>query len=177
MLRILGVILISINCVLLLGQNNKTNTLKGEKDSTSQDVPDAIRELVIQYDKQVKEAKALQLQKRIVDPPATEIDGIVIDETMTKSGREFYEIYFSHWVKPTDFRDYYIKIKERPFQMNSTLIEVYLKDHLLYQQLMKRRYDEVEQMAKHAVEVVKMEIDRQIAYHKALKQKFDKSKI
>ncbi|MBR8535675.1 hypothetical protein KDU71_08910 [Carboxylicivirga sediminis] len=128
-------------------------------DSTQKEVPEAILELVRQYDKAVKEARSKQ---QIVEPPTLEIDGIIMDETMSKSGREFYEIFFANWSKPTGYSNYYLKIKEKPFQFNNTIIEVYLKEQLIYQQMMKRRYDEVEQMAKGAVVVAQQQIYREI---------------
>jgi len=150
-------------------QEVKKDTISIEKDSVSKEVPAAILELVRQFDKQVKEAKA-QKKQQIVDPPALEIDGIIMDETMSKSGREFYELFFANWVKPIGFSNYYIKIKERPFQFNNTLIEVYLKEQLIYQQMMKRRYDEVEQMAKSAVGVTQKQIYKLVMAQQALQK-------
>jgi len=152
---------------LLYAQESSINTITEKKDSSSKEVPAAILELVKQYDKQVKEAKAQQKQQ-IIDPPALEIDGIIMDETMSKSGREFYELFFAYWVKPLGYTNYYLKIKERPFQFNNTLIEVYLKEQLIYQQMMKRRFDEVEQMAKSAVGVAQGQIHREIIAKQAL---------
>ncbi len=141
-------------------------------DSVKKDVPPAILELVKQYDKQVKEASAKRQQMQIVDPPASEIDGIIIDESLSKSGRDFYELFFSNFTKPKGYKNYHIKIKERPFRMSTTLIEVYLKDQLMYQQILKRRYDEVEQMAKDAVDVLQDQMYYELRAQQALQQQY-----
>lgn len=138
-----------------------------EKDSVKKEVPQAILNLVKEYDRQLKEQKLSQ-QKQLIEPPTLEIDGIVMDETMSKSGREFYELFFSYWRKPVGYKNYFIKIKERPFRMNNTVIEVYLKEQLLYQQMMRRRYDEVEMMAKQAIGVVEQQIINEIIAQQAL---------
>jgi len=153
-------------------QEPQKDTVIRTRDSLSREVPANILELVRQYDKQVKQAKARQ----IVDPPVLEIDGIVMDETMSKSGREFYELFFANWVKPNGYTNYYIKIKERPFQFNNTLIEVYLKEQLLYQQMLKRRFDEVEQMAKSAIGVVQSQIHREIVARQSLLKELNQIK-
>ncbi len=152
-----------MSIVLLFGQKQDTTRV----DSTQKEVPEAILELVKQYDKAVKEAR-VQHRKQYVEPPKLEIDGIIIDETMSKSGREFYEIFFANWSKPVGYSNYYLKIKERPFQFNNTVIEVYLKEQLIYQQMMRRRYDEVEQMAKSAVYTAHQHIYKEIRAKRAI---------
>ncbi|MBK3518353.1 CsgE family curli-type amyloid fiber assembly protein [Carboxylicivirga marina] len=151
----------------LLAQQVSTDTVGAKRDSLKKEVPQAILDLVKEYDRQIKEQKQKQ-QKQLIEPPTLEIDGIVMDETMSKSGREFYELFFSYWRKPVGYKNYFIKIKERPFRMNNTVIEVYLKEQLLYQQMMRRRYDEVEMMAKQAVGVVEQQIIREIIAQQAL---------
>ncbi|MCG8579635.1 MAG: curli production assembly/transport protein CsgE [Bacteroidales bacterium] len=149
----------------------KIDSIK-QQDTIKKEVPAAIQELVRQYDKQVKEANKKRQQVRVVDPPASEIDGIIMDETMSKSGRDFYEIFFANWQRPRGYRNFYIKIKEKPFRMNTTLIEVYLKEQLMYQQILKRRFDEVEQMTKQAVLVVQRQIYYELRAQQALKQQY-----
>ncbi len=156
-------IIIALFCLLACNlakcQNQQSDTTK----KVFKEAPEALKELIREYEHQKKEAQKKHKTVTIVDPPAMEIDGIIIDETMSKAGRDFYEIYFSQWVKPTDFKNYYIKIKERPFRMNSTLIEVYLKDTLVYQAVLQRRYDDI-------VEMVKMARTYTLAYINKLKQ-------
>lgn len=154
-----------MNVTSFLGQGvDSTNTII---DSTKSKVPESILKLVEEYDRQVKAIQKSK-EKTIIKEPVLEIDGVVMDETMSKSGREFYEIFFSNWRKPVAYKNYYIKIKERPFRMNNTVIEVYLKERLLYQQMMRRRYDEVEMMAKQAVSSVERQIIKEIIAQQAL---------
>lgn len=155
-----GLIVICM-CLLahhLLAQTDPPDTVKKKIKKA----PDALIKMVKEFERQKGEAKK-KIDARIVDPPAMEIDGIVMDETMSKAGRDFYEVFFSIWVKPKDFKNYYIKIKERPFRMNSTLIEVYVSDVLVYQAVLKRRYDDI-------VDMVKLAKGYTLAYINKLKQ-------
>ncbi len=142
----------------LLAQTNPPDTVK----KNIKTAPDALIEMVKEFERQKEEAKK-KIDVHIVDPPPMEIDGIVMDETMSKAGRDFYEVFFSSWVKPKDFKNYYIKIKERPFRMNTTLIEVYVSEVLIYQAVLKRRYDDI-------VDMVKLAKDYTLAYINKLKQ-------
>ncbi len=128
------IILAPIHC---WSQTTQSDSLKNKE------VPQAVKNLLNQYKEQTEKAK-----KERLPPVRMEIDGIIMDETMSKAGRDFYEIFFSQWVRPKGFYNYYIKIKERPFRFNNTMIEVYLNETLLYQSMLQRRYDDIEQMAK-----------------------------
>jgi curli production assembly/transport component CsgE len=45
-----------------------------------------------------------------------EIDGLVVDETLTKVGRDFYDIFYSNWEAPPKVNNYSVSIKERPLR-------------------------------------------------------------
>jgi len=76
-----------------------------------------------------------------------EIDGLVVDETITKIGRDFYEVFHRQWEAPPDVKNYTILIKERPTRGNGALIQVALNDELLFEQQLAPRYDVIEETA------------------------------
>ncbi len=53
-----------------------------------------------------------------------EIDGLLIDETKTKSGRDFYEYFYKDWTAPIGAKNYTIYITEKPYRLNNTIIEI-----------------------------------------------------
>ncbi|GEM_PF-4828471 len=142
---LLMIIILCCSCMLVQAQVEKHDTVHKEL----KEAPEALKDFIKEFERRKEEAQKQQAIK-IVDPPALEIDGIVMDETMSKAGRDFYEIFFSLWVKPSDFKNYYIKIKEKPFRMNSTLIEVHLKEVVVYRAMLQRRYDDIVEMARQA---------------------------
>ena len=57
------------------------------------------------YDTRHQEAKENEL--------GMEINGLVMDETISKLGRDFYDLFFTKWDIETDV-DYLLKIVEKP---------------------------------------------------------------
>jgi curli production assembly/transport component CsgE len=80
-----------------------------------------------------------------------EIDGLIIDETKTKAGREFYELFYSHWFAPQDARDYTIYIAEEPARGRSTIIRVSINEHIIFRQYLQSRYDVIEELSGNAI--------------------------
>lgn len=76
-----------------------------------------------------------------------EIDGLVIDETKTKSGREFYDLFFRDWAAPDGAKNYTIFIVEKPFRLNQTFIEVSINETMVYQSFLQPRYEFIENIA------------------------------
>ena len=86
--------------------------------------------------------------------PDLEIDGLLIDETKTKSGRDFYEYFYKDWTPPVGVKNYMIFISERPYRLNNTLIEIKINETLVFQQFLQRRDEFVENLAKEAAQRV-----------------------
>ena len=84
----------------------------------------------------------------------TEINGLVVDETITKVGRDFYEVFYSQWEAPTSEASYTIFIKELPQLGQGSLVSVYLDDTELFSQPVQPRYEVVEALAEYAVTLV-----------------------
>ena len=85
------------------------------------------------------------------DPNDLEIDGLVIDRTLTKSGQDFYGLFYQKWQPPFGARGYSVTLEESPFRGRQTLIKVSLDEQLLYQRVLQPRYDVLEEMAGQAV--------------------------
>ncbi len=89
----------------------------------------------------------------------TEINGLVVDETITKVGRDFYEVFYSKWEASTSEASpgqlsYTIFIKELPQIGQGSLVSVYMDDTELFSQPVQPRYDVIEAVAEYAVALV-----------------------
>ncbi len=84
----------------------------------------------------------------------TEINGLVVDETITKVGRDFYEVFYSKWEAPASEVSYTIFIKELPQIGQGSLVSVYMDDTELFSQPVQPRYDVIEAVAEYAVALV-----------------------
>ena len=89
-----------------------------------------------------------------VDPNVLEIDGLVADETLTKSGQDFYGLFYQEWNPPLGARGYSVTVSEAPFRGRQTLVNVSLDEQLLYQRILQTRYDALEEMAEQAAAIV-----------------------
>lgn len=79
------------------------------------------------------------------------IDGLIIDETRTKMGRDFYEVFFSNWDAPEGARNFTLTIKELPGRATSSFISIEVNDQEIMELPLQPRYDVIEEMAKYAV--------------------------
>ena len=84
----------------------------------------------------------------------TEINGLVIDETVTKAGRDFYEIFYSQWDAPPSEMSYTIFIKELPLLGRGSQVTIYMDETELFTQPLQPRYDVIEAVAEYAVSLV-----------------------
>jgi curli production assembly/transport component CsgE len=79
-----------------------------------------------------------------------EVDGLVMDETMTKVGRDFYDMFFSVWVAPQKAKNFTIIIKEMVLPGLATQITVFVNETEVFKQKVQPRYEVLEQMSQYA---------------------------
>ncbi len=80
-----------------------------------------------------------------------EMNGLVIDETITKIGRDFYELFYTRWEAPPSAMGYTLYIKEQPQPGRGTRISVLLNDTELISQALQAREELLLAVATHAI--------------------------
>lgn len=83
--------------------------------------------------------------------PEIEIDGLLVDDTKTKTGKDFYDLFYGNWIAPQGSKNYTITITEKPFRLTSTLIVVSINDTPVYQSILQPRQDIVEGLSDDAI--------------------------
>lgn len=80
------------------------------------------------------------------------LDGMVIDQTLTRSGRDFYELFYNQWEAPYNTDNYTIEIKEVPGRGIGigTRILVLINDVEIFTAPIQPNYDIIESTAKYA---------------------------
>lgn len=111
--------------------------------------------------KQLKEApvELQNLLKRIIQEETEkmtkdadlEIDGLLVDDTKTKSGKDFYDLFYQQWEAPVGIKNYTIFIIEKPFRLTTTMVEIMINETLVYQSFLQPRYDYIETLTVQAV--------------------------
>ena len=114
------------------------------KDSIkAKPVPESLKKLLEQVVRQAQAPKSKDYE--------IEIDGLLVDDTKTKTGKDFYDLFYSRWQPPKGAKNYGITISEKPFRLTSTLIVVSINDNPVYQAVLQPRQDIVEGLSDDAV--------------------------
>ena len=90
-------------------------------------------------------------ETKVVEDADLEIDGLLIDETKTKSGRDFFDIFYMNWQAPQNARNYSIFVRENPYRLMTTQIEVKLNETTVFRSFLQPRADIIQQQAEYAV--------------------------
>ncbi len=80
-----------------------------------------------------------------------EIDGLLIDNTKTKNGSDFYEYFYSNWIAPENAKNYSVFIIEKPYRTTTTMIEVKINESTVFQSFLQPRSDIIEEISKQAI--------------------------
>lgn len=139
--RLLVICFFIFTSTLVRGQVQSTS--ESQKSDTTQvtksNTPEFLKSLV----EEVKNQNSVKKSSDVV----LEIDGLLIDDTKTKGGRDFYDLFFRDWVAPPDAKNYSIFIVERPFRLNQTTIEISINEILVFQAFLQPRVDYIEELA------------------------------
>lgn len=92
--------------------------------------------------------------ERFVRSSELEVDGLIVDETITKIGRDFYDIFHRQWEAPADVHNFTILIQEKPTKGNGAYVVVSVNDEPIFEYTLQPRYDVIEEVANYTVAMV-----------------------
>lgn len=87
------------------------------------------------------------------DPIDLEIEGLIVDATQTKIGRDFYEIFYNNWAPDDKMPKLSIVISELPLPRLGTQVTVTIQDHEVFKRFVQPRYDVIEAYAQYAIQI------------------------
>lgn len=76
-----------------------------------------------------------------------EIDGLIVDETITKTGRDYYDIFYSNWEAPQRVNNYSVVIRERPSRGRGFQIVIEVNEEEISEMNLQPQFDMVEAAA------------------------------
>jgi curli production assembly/transport component CsgE len=83
-----------------------------------------------------------------------EIGQLIIDNTFSKAGSDFQQLFNTRWSWPQqNTEQFIITISERPSFLNSTLIEITINDLKVFERFLQPRYDVLEELATQAIAI------------------------
>lgn len=92
-----------------------------------------------------------QQVRQAIDPLDLEIGEMIFDETITKVGRDFYELFFNSWNNPTQITDFSISISEKPMPGIGTQITVTIDEYEIVKQFVRPNQEMIETLAEYSV--------------------------
>jgi len=130
----------------LLQNTAQTDTLL--QDTTQlKEAPESLQKLI----GEIKASK-----EKVSKDADLELDGMLFDETKTKSGKDFYDFFYSRWEAPPNARNYSIFVTEKPYRLMTTQIEVKINEIIVFRSFLQPRADIVEQLAQQAIAQTQM---------------------
>ncbi|WP_299579821.1 CsgE family curli-type amyloid fiber assembly protein [uncultured Sunxiuqinia sp.] len=131
--------------ITILSLFSLTNNISQADSTTSQPAPKVLQELLEKITQKATEETEIEIE--------IEIDGLLVDNTKTKIGRDFYDLFYANWEPPVNAKNYTITILEKPFRLTSTLIVVSINENVVYQAILQPRQEIVEQLSEQAAAV------------------------
>ena len=117
----------------------------------------------------VAEEEKIKLEKDAAAVEGLEIDGLIIDETRTKSGRDFYSLFYSKWQAPVQASNFSVVLKEYPTRGRVSRVGIEVNGRLVFQAIIQPRSDLLETSANQAISMVQ----RHLKDQKQLKNQLD----
>jgi curli production assembly/transport component CsgE len=94
---------------------------------------------------------ASQRQRAKLGP---ESSGLVVDQTITKIGHDFYDQFYSRWEAPAGINDFTIIIGEKPSRGNNAIITVVANDEDLLEFPLQGKEENISDASQQAIEIV-----------------------
>ena len=88
------------------------------------------------------------------------LGGLILDETRSKMGNNFYSVFYKHWEDPKDVQNFTITVSEQPMPSRGTMVQVEIDNQLVFKNRLEPRYYKTEQAAKRAVKICQRRLQR-----------------
>ncbi len=88
------------------------------------------------------------------------LGGLILDETRSKMGNNFYSVFYKHWKDPKDVQNFTITVSEQPMPSRGTMVQVEIDNQLVFRNRLEPRYYKTEQAAKQAVKICQRRLQR-----------------
>ena len=110
------------------------------------ETPASLSKLVEQVKKQAVKTEDVEM----------ELDGLLVDLTKTKGGKDFYDLFYSSWEAPAGARNFTITISEKPYRLSTTFISVSINENVVYENVLQPRLDILEYMKDDVISATQM---------------------
>ena len=88
------------------------------------------------------------------------LGGLILDETRSKMGSNFYSVFYKQWTDPQNVQNFTVTVSEQPMPSRGTMVQVKIDNQLVYRSRLEPRYYKTEQAAKKAVRICQRKLKR-----------------
>jgi len=134
--------------VLNTGFAQDTIVISPHDTTALKNLPDQIQSIMEDYQKE-KTQRNISLKDE-GESVSLELDGLIIDETISKIGHDFYKYYNDFWNPPEGVNDYTIYISEKLMPGMGNLVIVRIDEQKVFQNRIRPRDYVIEKIAKYA---------------------------
>jgi len=85
------------------------------------------------------------------DPGSVSVGGLVINDTRTTIGSDFYDVFYSRWETPKGAGNVTVRVREQPRPNLGTRIVVEVEDQTIFRANLRPRMEQIERAAQGAL--------------------------
>ncbi len=131
-------------------------------------VPPALRKIVEQYEQKVQSDTLIDQGKDPKDDDFV-LNNLVMDETLSKMGHDFYRVFYDNWDPPKTDRNFTIYINERPSPGMGNIIQVKIN----YEEIFKRRISPKPEYIRQVAQMAVKQSENYIVHYQKIKQQLE----
>lgn len=124
---------------------------------TTKELPEEIKSVIEKYSQEAPIEDTTVKEKDI----SLELDGLIINETISKAGNDFYNQFRENWNIPKEINEFTIYIMERPMPGMGNLITIKINYKEIFQNRISPRIEQIEQLADYAVNLSEQHLMKQ----------------
>lgn len=154
MKRLLIIIVMFVQLIVVsYSQISDTSMFISSDSVQSNELPESVRLFIERFmeDEQAN-TNAAQTEEQMVSE-SFDLDGLVIDETISKVGHDFYTLFYENWKAPEKITDYIINISELPSPGMGSVIIIKINDEIIFNNRISPKQDLIESLAGMAIQI------------------------
>ena len=139
-----------LGCVQIFGQADQTLPRQDKDTIRGKELPERLKSLIENYqEQQEEETNTAETEENLSTELA--LDGLIIDETMSKMGHDFYIYFYDNWSVPSEINNYTIYISEKPAPGMGTLISIKINYEEVFRNRISPSQEVIHSIADYAI--------------------------
>ena len=129
---------------------NDTTNVRSSQGESDQKIPDVLKRFVKEY-KNTMERDTLAGKEQEAVRQSAALKNLVMDNTLSKMGQDFYEFFYEQWDPPETDRHFTVYIEEKPSPGMGNMVMIKINYDKVFQSRLTPRQGMIEKIAQQAV--------------------------